>query len=67
MLTSFDDVTILESKKTELANIIHTLRRSRDEIERQNEQLNFLANYDPMTKCMNRAVLGPLRTDVEFG
>ena len=54
MLASFDDVTALESKKNELANIIHTLRRSRDEIERQNEQLNFLANYDPMTDCMNR-------------
>lgn len=54
VLASFDDVTALESKKNELASIIHTLRRSRDEIERQNEQLNFLANYDPMTKCMNR-------------
>jgi len=54
VLASFDDVTALEKKKTELSNIVQTLRRSRDEIERQNEKLNYLANFDPMTKCMNR-------------
>ncbi|MEM7457397.1 MAG: diguanylate cyclase [Planctomycetota bacterium] len=54
VLISLDDVTALENKKSELSKIIQTLRRSRDEVERQNEQLNFLASYDPMTKCMNR-------------
>jgi diguanylate cyclase (GGDEF)-like protein len=53
-LVSFEDVTALESKKSELAKIIQTVRLSRDEVERQNEQLNFLASYDPLTSCMNR-------------
>ncbi len=53
-LVSFDDVTDLERKKNELANIILTLRKSRDEVERQNKELYFLANCDPLTKCFNR-------------
>ena len=54
MLVSFEDVTALESKKAELAKIIQAVRLSRDEVERQNEQLSFLASYDTLTKCMNR-------------
>ena len=54
VLSSFDDVTELENKNTELAKIIGSLRTSRDEVARQNERLNFLASYDPLTKCMNR-------------
>ena len=54
VLVSFDDVTALESKKTELAEMIDTLRQSRDEVERQNEELQFLASFDPLTKCLNR-------------
>ena len=53
-LISFDDVTALERKKNELADIIQTLRQSRDEVARQNEELYFLANCDPLTKCFNR-------------
>ena len=53
-LISFDDVTDLEGKKQELAQIILTLRKSRDEVARQNEELYFLANCDPLTKCFNR-------------
>ncbi|WP_162273994.1 diguanylate cyclase [Mariniblastus fucicola] len=54
VLVSFDDVTALENKNSELAKIIGSLRSSRDEVARQNERLNFLASYDPLTKCMNR-------------
>ena len=54
VLVSFDDVTTLENKNSELAKIIGSLRSSRDEVARQNERLNFLASYDPLTKCMNR-------------
>ena len=53
-LVSFDDVTAIENKNAELGKMIHTLRNSRDEVERQNEQLNFLASFDPLTKCLNR-------------
>ena len=54
VLVSFDDVTALENKKNELGRMIHTLRQSRDEISRQNVELQFLANCDPLTKCYNR-------------
>ncbi len=54
VLASFDDVTAMENKNAELAKIIGTLRSSRDEVARQNRKLNFLASYDPLTKCMNR-------------
>lgn len=54
VLVSFDDVTAFENKNAELAKIIGSLRSSRDEVARQNERLNFLASYDPLTKCMNR-------------
>lgn len=53
-LVSFDDVTEIESKNVELGEMIHTLRSSHEEVERQNVQLSFLASYDPLTKCMNR-------------
>ena len=53
-LVSFDDVTAMENKNADLAKIIGSLRSSRDEVARQNEQLSFLASYDPLTKCMNR-------------
>ena len=44
----------MENKNADLAKIIGSLRSSRDEVARQNEQLSFLASYDPLTKCMNR-------------
>ncbi len=53
-LISFDDVTQLERKKQDLAATIDSLRTSRDEIRKQNEQLKFLAARDPMTRCFNR-------------
>ena len=53
-LVSFDDVTMIENKNAELAKMIGSLRTSRDEVAKQNERLNFLASYDPLTKCMNR-------------
>ncbi len=54
VLVSFDDVTSLQNKKAELGEIVQTLRKSRDEIARQNEKLQFLANYDHLTNCFNR-------------
>ena len=54
VLVSFDDVTELENKNAELAKTVGSLRISRDEVARHNERLNFLASYDPLTKCMNR-------------
>jgi diguanylate cyclase (GGDEF)-like protein/PAS domain S-box-containing protein len=54
VLVSLEDVTAMENKKRELSQMIATLRRSRDEVERQNVKLNFLASYDQLTECLNR-------------
>lgn len=56
VLVSLEDVTAMENKKHELSQMISTLRRSRDEVERQNVKLNFLASYDQLTECINRRV-----------
>lgn len=53
-LTSFDDITPLEQKKTELRRMFEMLKISADEIHRQNEQLEELATHDPLTSCLNR-------------
>lgn len=47
-LISFDDITDSEAKQVQLAQTIKT-------IEEQNEKLLFLASYDTLTECLNRA------------
>ena len=56
VLVSLEDVTAMENKKHELSQMIATLRQSRDEVERQNTKLNFLASFDQLTECLNRRV-----------
>ncbi|MFT5522072.1 MAG: diguanylate cyclase (GGDEF)-like protein/PAS domain S-box-containing protein [Pirellulaceae bacterium] len=53
-LVSFDDVTALEQKKNELTKMLNMLKSSREEIRRQNEELQILATQDPLTGCYNR-------------
>ncbi len=53
-LTSFGDVTPLERKKVELDETLSILRRSAEEIGRQNKELERLATQDPLTGCWNR-------------
>jgi diguanylate cyclase (GGDEF)-like protein/putative nucleotidyltransferase with HDIG domain len=54
VLASFGDVTLLEKKQTELVNMLEVLKKSREEIRRQNEELQILATRDPLTSCLNR-------------
>lgn len=54
VMVSFDDVTALENKKADLARMVTVLRNSRDQVAKQNEELQFLASRDPLTKCYNR-------------
>lgn len=54
VLASFDDVTQLEAKKTELQETLKDLQASSEEIRRQNRALEFLARQDPLTQCCNR-------------
>jgi diguanylate cyclase (GGDEF)-like protein/PAS domain S-box-containing protein len=54
VLISFEDLTDLEEKRTELGRMLEILKTSRDEIRRQNDQLRYLADRDPLTGCYNR-------------
>lgn len=54
VLASFEDVTLLEKKKTELSESLATLKQSSEQIRRQNEELELLATTDPLTSCLNR-------------
>ncbi|MCK5915794.1 MAG: EAL domain-containing protein [Deltaproteobacteria bacterium] len=53
-LVTFDDITRLEEKNFELSDLVEQLQSSREEIQVKNEELEFLANRDPMTLCLNR-------------
>lgn len=57
VLTSFDDVTALKKKQIELTKMLDLLRNSRDEVRRQNRDLQMLATRDPLTHCLNRRSL----------
>ena len=54
VLASFEDVTLLEKKKNELGELVKHLHQSSAEIQRQNRELEQLANHDPLTNCRNR-------------
>ena len=54
VLASFEDVTQLRNKKEELRQIVGHLHESTAEIQRQNRELEQLANFDPLTGCHNR-------------
>lgn len=53
-LTTFDDVTMLESKNNELKITLEELRDSQSKIKRQNKELTILATRDSLTNCLNR-------------
>ena len=53
-LVTFDDVTPIEKKNTQLRKTLEMLQQSRDEINRQNQELQALATTDPLTGCTNR-------------
>jgi diguanylate cyclase (GGDEF)-like protein/PAS domain S-box-containing protein len=56
-LATFDDVTSIEEKNQELEQMLAALRASRDEVRRQNRELEILANNDSLTGCLNRRAL----------
>jgi len=53
-MATFDDVTQLEEKNEQLEDMLGMLKKSRDEIRRQNRELQILATRDPLTDCLNR-------------
>lgn len=54
VVASFEDVTQLRRKQTELSNALTTLRASTEEIRIQNKELEWLATRDTLTGCVNR-------------
>ena len=56
-LATFDDVTSIEEKNQQLEEMLEALRVSRDEVRRQNKELQVLANNDVLTCCLNRRAL----------
>lgn len=53
-LVTFDDITEIERKNSELEQTLGHLKQSQQEISRQNQELQLLATRDPLTNCMNR-------------
>jgi diguanylate cyclase (GGDEF)-like protein/PAS domain S-box-containing protein len=53
-LVTFDDVTAIEKNNAQLQSMLEMLEASRDEIDRQNRELQALAMTDPLTGCLNR-------------
>ncbi len=53
-LVTFDDVTELESKNSKLSELVSELRKSRNIVAAKNEELQILAERDPLTNLFNR-------------
>lgn len=53
-LLTLDDVTDLDRANARLRHALSELESSHQQIQRQNQELEQLANHDPMTGCLNR-------------
>jgi diguanylate cyclase (GGDEF)-like protein/PAS domain S-box-containing protein len=53
-LSTFDDLTDLETKQIELRQTISQLKTSRKELQDKTVELEYLATRDPLTGCLNR-------------
>jgi diguanylate cyclase (GGDEF)-like protein/PAS domain S-box-containing protein len=54
VMITFEDITSREAKNDQLESMLGMLKKSRDEIRRQNEVLQELATRDSLTNCLNR-------------
>jgi len=54
VIATFDDITEIEQKNDDLNRVVKKLRSSKKEISRQNRELQYLANHDPLSGCLNR-------------
>ena len=64
-LATFDDVTQVEVQNTKLQEMLVALEDSRDEVRRQNKELQRLATQDSLTQCLNRGAFNE-RFEDEF-
>jgi len=56
-LISFEDITVMESQRTDLLQALSDLETSKEQIRRQNEVLHELASRDGLTGALNRRAL----------
>jgi diguanylate cyclase (GGDEF)-like protein len=64
-LATFNDVTELESKNAQLTELVDKLQSSQVEVSLKNEELQVLAERDPLTNCLNRRAFFE-RAEIEF-
>jgi diguanylate cyclase (GGDEF)-like protein len=64
-LATFNDVTDLENKNVQLTELVGQLQSTQSEVSRKNEELQVLAERDPLTNCLNRRAFFE-RADAEF-
>jgi diguanylate cyclase (GGDEF)-like protein len=57
IMTTFDDISQLEAKNSELELTLHKLSLSREKVISKNKELQVLAARDPLTGCLNRRTL----------
>jgi diguanylate cyclase (GGDEF)-like protein/PAS domain S-box-containing protein len=53
-LATFDDLTAIEEKNEELKGMLFKLQATQEEIQEKNTELQFLAERDSLTGCLNR-------------
>ena len=53
-IVTFSDVTILEKQNADLELTVKKLIVAEEDLVQQNLELQYLANHDPMTGCLNR-------------
>jgi diguanylate cyclase (GGDEF)-like protein/PAS domain S-box-containing protein len=53
-LVTFDDISQLEEKNFELSHLVEELQQAQYDIQSKNQELETLANCDPLTLCLNR-------------
>ena len=56
-LVTFDDITQLEEKNFELGDMVEKMKLANEDIQAKSKELETLANYDPLTSCLNRRSL----------
>lgn len=66
-MTTFDDITRMEKKNTQLQEMLEMLKRSQAEVRRKNEELEILATEDALTGCMNRRAFFAVLEDAFAG